>query len=343
MKSSVRCDSLAVYRNRTSNASLARSSNFITNAHSQLLDLLLDINDSNKIPPSLRYDLRSPTPNASDVPALEPDLAPRSIQDIENARAALREATYELECGQITRAEFDEHETSLSNIIHAPLIQEAPKSLANLSKTTHTTLSSVDETILPPDLLEESPIGYLTPSHEDEMVRRIDDFLETAPPDSNFILPRQNRPTDKEREKDAQLHNPVSVYNWLKAHSEKAQKTYPQDVEADPHPSSAQTSEPPHKSKPSPKPPSSTGTSTKPTRKRASSSLVPKQEPEEILLDEEGYVINAADEVPEKKKRKRENDESYRPKGGSSRSKKRAKGSSGAAVKKIEEEDDDGA
>ena len=265
------------------------------------------MNDSSKIPPNLRYDLRSPTPNASDVPALEPDLAPQSLQDIENARSALQEAKYELQCGQIMQVEYDEHEASLSTIINAPLLQDTPHSLANLSRTTHTTLSSLNENTLPgsmPDLLEESPTGYLTPSHEDEMIRRIDDFLDNAPPDSNLILPRHTKPTDKEREKDAQLHNPVSVYNWLKAHTERAQKSLPAEVEADPHPSSAQASEAPPKIKASPKPLPLAGTSTKPTRKRASSSLVPKQEPDEMIIDDEGYVVGA-DELPEKKKRKR--------------------------------------
>ncbi|MCJ1463585.1 hypothetical protein MMC07_002193 [Pseudocyphellaria aurata] len=38
-----------------------------------LLDLLLDVNESNYVPFHLRYDLRSLTPDVTDVPALEPD------------------------------------------------------------------------------------------------------------------------------------------------------------------------------------------------------------------------------------------------------------------------------
>jgi len=76
------------------------------------------------------------------------------------------------------------------------------------------------------------------------------------------------------------------------------------------------------RAKPSPKPPSSACTgSAKPSRKRASRALLPKQEAEEELLDKEGYVIAGSSEQPEVKgKRKREHDHAYRPKGGSSKS-----------------------
>lgn len=267
------------------------------------------------------------------------------MEEIEGARSALREAKYDFDVGQISRAEYDEHAASLSAIINAPQIQDGPKSLANLSKITHTELSSVDPIAMPPDLLGESPTGYLTPSREDEILDKLDTFLANAPPDAEVILPRQPRPTDKEREKDAQLHNPVSVYNWLKTDKDrqKEKQPYSHELETDAHASSAHNSEAPHKSKPSPKPPSSSGTtSTKPTRKRASSSLVPKPELEEEILDEDGTVLGGSLEPAEKKKRKRENDDAYRPKGGSSRARKRTKGNIGAVVKKIEEEEGDG-
>ncbi len=70
--------------------------------NSQLLDLLLDVNDSTKIPPRFRYDLRSPTPNASDVPDLEPDHDQREPREVEGALAALKEAKAEFEGGYMT-------------------------------------------------------------------------------------------------------------------------------------------------------------------------------------------------------------------------------------------------
>lgn len=327
-------------KNKTSNSlpSIISKRTF-ANLSSQLLDLLLDVNDSNKIPTYLSYDLRSPTPNISDVPLLEPDRPSHETHDAEGARAALMEARHEYEAGEITLADYQEQEAQLATMINAPAPAEGPRSLAILSKTTHTTIESVESSTMDPqsslDIFEEIPTGFLDPNHEDEMLAKIDNFLATAPRDSAPFLPRTPRPTDKEKEKDFQLHNPVSVYNWLQKHGTKV---IPHDNEKearheDVHPTEAAVLKP----GPSPKPSSSVGTSsTKPSRKRASSSLVQKQEPEELLLDDEGYVIAGTDEpAPEKKKRKRD-DDAYRPKGGSSRARKRTKGSSGSAVKKVE-------
>lgn len=189
---------------------------------------------------------------------------------------------------------------------------------------------------MPADLVGVSPIGYLAPTHEEEYLASLDNYLETEPPDSHLPLLRRPKPSEKEKEKDAQLHNPVSVYNWLRAHSDI--KAVIHDVEKEaPAPSANHTEIASQRAKPSPKPPSlaSTG-SVKPSRKRASSALLHKQEPEEELLDEEGYVIARGSEQPAiKGKRKRENDDAYRPKGGSSKSRKRTKGGNGAAVKKL--------
>lgn len=215
----------------------------------------------------------------------------------------------------------------------------APRTLSKLSRITHTTIASVPPADMPIDLVDTLPAGYLTPVHEEEYLTGLDHYLEAEPPDSQMPLPRQPRLTEKEKEKDAQLRNPVSVYNWLRAHSDT--KPVTNDVEKEASAQTTNTSDPAsHRAKPSPRPPSSAGTgSSKPVRKRASSSLLLKPELEEELLDEEGYVIAGGTEQPTAKgKRKRENDDAYRPKGGSSKSKKRAKGSSGAAVKKLEPE-----
>lgn len=304
--------------------------------NSQLLDLLLDINDSNKIPPRFRYNLRSPTPNASDVPDLEPDHDQHEPPEVEGALAALREAKAEFDGGYITLDDFKQTEKSLRTIIDEAQASMAPQTLTKLSRITHTTIASVLPSGMPADLVDVSPTGYLTSAHEEEYLASLDNYLETEPPDSHLPLPRPARPSEKEKEKDAQLHNPVSVYNWLRAHSDTKAVTH--DVEKEAPAPSANNSDPAsHRAKPSPKPPSSASTgSAKASRKRASSALLPKQEPEEELLDEEGYVIAGGSEQPAVKgKRKRENDDAYRPKGGSSKSRKRTKGGSGVALKKL--------
>jgi len=212
----------------------------------------------------------------------------------------------------------------------------APQTLTKLSRITHTTISSVPSSGMPADLVDASPIGYLTSAHEEEYLASLDSYLEIEPLDSHAPLPRHPRLSEKEKDKDAQLHNPTSVYNWLRAHSDT--KAVSNDTEKEAPTNNPDTVS--HKAKPSPKPPSlaSTG-SAKPSRKRASSALLPRQETEEELLDEEGYVIAGGSEQPAVKgKRKRENDDAYRPKGGSSKSRKRTKGSSGAAIKKLSPE-----
>ncbi|KAF6234274.1 hypothetical protein HO173_007696 [Letharia columbiana] len=296
----------------------------------QLLDLLLDVNESTKVLPHLRYDLRSPTPDASAVPALEPDLSPYGPSEIESTRAALEEAKQDLYTGQITPAAFKTMEAEFHAILNRT------NSLSNLSRVQHTTLNIVSTEEMPKDLLQEAPIGYMTPSHEDEFLSALDTYLANLPPEAPLMLPRPFRPTDREREKDAQLRNPVSVYNWLREHRPKVflQDPRPEEKESAPEKVSSVSESAGHKA--SPKPPSSG------TAKRRSAA-VPKQEvePEPEVLDDEGNVIGGAgiDPPAPKTKRKRD-DDAYRPKGGSSKPRKRGKGSSGAVVRKTEGEEE---
>ena len=297
------------------------------------------MNEKAKVPPQLRYDLRSPTPNASDVPGLEPDTDPIESQEITNAKAALREARSELDHHQITLNEYREAESSLMTIIDSSHAISTPRTLSDLSRISHTKLAAVPASGMPAELVEQSPTGYLSPAHEEEYLLALDNHIASAPPDVQPLVPRPFHPSDREKEREAQIHNPVSVYNWLRAHSDN--KPVQQDLDKEPVLSNTTTAEPSsHKAKSSPKPPSSAGNgSSKPSRKRASSSLTQRQEPEEELLDDEGFVIGGGSEAPSiKGKRKRDGDDAYRPKGGSSKSRKKTKGSSGAAVRRLEPE-----
>lgn len=283
--------------------------------NSQLLDLLLYINDSKRIPKHLQYDLRSPTPEASAIPALEPDHSPCRIHDANGARAALEEAKVELATGQITPTTYQKLEAELLETTNKP-----SRTLTYLDTTPHTTLASVVPNDLPSDLDEDTPTGYLSPNHEHEFLSNLDNNLANATSDARPAhLFQQVRGNEKEKEKEAQLRNPVSVHNWLRKH----------------HPSVFLQDEP-NPEKVSPK--HATKTSPKPSRESRSakrSSTAPKQEHE--LIDEEGYVIGGNLEVPPRNKRKRE-DEPYRPKGGSSRSAKKKK-TSGAAKRTLENDE----
>ncbi|MCJ1466414.1 hypothetical protein MMC07_005033 [Pseudocyphellaria aurata] len=280
----------------------------------QLLDLLLDVNESNHVPFHLRYDLRSPTPDATDVPALEPDRSPNKIHDANGARAALEEAKVELTTGQITPNTYKDLEIELLETINKPI-----RIFAQLDDTPHTTLSSVTPNDLPSDLDEDAPTGYLSPDHETEFLLNLDNTLGNPPLGSRPIISSQlAKANEREREKESQLRNPVSVHNWLRKH-------HPQVFQEEPGPEKL-----PSRSvaKVSPKPSNPPKASKRP-------STVPKQENE---YDDEGFLIGGTFELPPKSKRKRE-DEPYRPKGGSSRPTKRKRTSGGAPKRTLGDEE----
>ncbi|MCJ1371263.1 hypothetical protein MMC20_002478 [Loxospora ochrophaea] len=279
----------------------------------QILDLLLDINSSQRLAPHLRYDLRSPTPSLSAVPALSPDLSPRkTTPSLKAALSALQEAKIELTTGQIFPETYTEIEDELTAIINAP------RPLSRLdTQTPHTFLSSVPADEFPSDLDETHPIGYLSPTHEETFLATVDAALSPA------SAPRQPtshpiRTSEKyDREREAQLRNPVSVYNWLRKHHPQV---FLQDNES--------TSEKPSTRGGGGSKATAAGgeKGAKSSNKRQSAQI--KQEHE--VIDEEGFVVGGAPVVEGsgKTKRKRE-DEPYRPKGGSSRPTKKKRVSGG--------------
>ncbi|KAL9120821.1 MAG: hypothetical protein Q9187_002626 [Circinaria calcarea] len=255
----------------------------------QLLDLLLEVNESTRISPYLRYDLRSPTPSESAVPALEPDLAPFN-PDVHTARAASENAKNEPLTEEVTPWTYGHL------IIEQNETVNKPRKLSQLKAVPHTVLESVPPRSLPHDINTSMPAGYLSPNHEEEYLSTLDAALELselgtqAPPSSHPI--RSNEKHEKERE--VAVGNPVSVHNWLRKYQPQV---FLQDNDLLPE-----------------KPVSRPATSSRAPKR---SSIVPKQEPE--IIDDEGYLISGNLEGSAKNKRKRE-DEPYRPKGGSSRS-----------------------
>ena len=274
---------------------------------SQLLDLLADVNESTRIPPHLRYDLRSPTPPESAVPGLEPDVGSRKTMDLGGARAALEEAKHELSTGQITPDSYRQLEAALNEALQKSL------SLSQLSSTSHTVLDDVPEDDLPHDIGESSPAGYLSLDHEEEYLAILDANPEGS--GSRYIGSTESHPIrSNDRDKDVALRNPVSVYNWLRKHQPQV---FLQDSDSPPDRSSTRPS----------------NVSKTPRR----SAIVPKQEAE--VLDDEGFLVGASLEGLSRTKRKRD-DEPYRPKGGSSRPYKRKKTGNGPGDRKEMGEDE---
>ena len=118
---------------------------------SQLLDLLLDINENAKIPMHLRYDICS---SSADVPD--------EAGSLEAAQRRLHEARNDLANGVISPEVFAQLEAHVTR-----QLSDAPiKTLTSLLRTPHTRE--------PPDPLpdeldigSEHPPGYLSPNHED--------------------------------------------------------------------------------------------------------------------------------------------------------------------------------
>jgi hypothetical protein len=263
------------------------------------------------MPLHLRYDLRSPTPDATAVPGLEPDRSPSRAHDATGALAALAEARAEMRVGQISPRSYKMLETDLLQTIN-----RSSRVLAHLEATPHTTLASVTPNLLPCDLDSAAPTGYYSPNHETEFLSALDSKLGAAPGSARLVLPSYTAKLgEKEKEKDAQLRNPVSVHNWLRKHHPSV---FLQD-----EPSPDKVS-PKNATKVSPKPPKE----AKPSKKTTTTL---KQEQQ--MIDDEGYLIGGNLEIPTKNKRKRE-DEPYRPKGGSSRSTKKKKLSIGLPAKR---------
>ena len=204
-----------------------------------------------------------------------------------------------------------------------------PKTLAALSKTTHSVLDDVLPANLPSELHEEPLTGYLSPAHEEEYLAALDATIDgvSAPSDSHPIR-------GYERASEAALKNPVSVYNWLRKHHPQV---FLQDGET-----ASTTKEPGTDGKEGKESKAGgigashgeQGATTQVKREGRSKrgSTVPE------ILDDEGFVINGGPEAVEKAgasargKRKRE-DEPYRPKGGSGVRSKRKKISNYSVLK----------
>ena len=126
-----------------------------------------------------------------------------------------------------------------------------PLSLARLDMTSsHSTRGCVPEAMMPDYIKEAAPVGFLSAAHEEEFLGGLDAWLERHPAagaeggggaggeydqqqqqrgmmggsgmgrGQPLLLPsffggRQKMQSEREREKEMQLRNPVSVFNWL--------------------------------------------------------------------------------------------------------------------------------
>ncbi|KAI9805658.1 MAG: hypothetical protein M1833_005150 [Piccolia ochrophora] len=246
----------------------------------RLLELLLDVNDSAQIPLQHRYDLLSKPPPSSAVPGLEPD-------DSSNSSAA----------------------------------SSLPKPFSNLLTVPHSDLSSVPEKVLPPDIAASPPPAmYLSPSQEDDYLFALDNSLGSSSPLSHVGHTHSNNKhsianTDREKDKDLALRNPVSVYNWLRRHQPQV---FLQDNEGAPEKTGAKSS--------------------RGAGKRASVAAKSTSDPVEFI-DEDGMTYGNVEVSGggggggggRGGRRKKDDDGVYRPKGGGTKLGKRKRDLDAAA------------
>ena len=257
----------------------------------QLLDLLAEINSMPQVPKSLRFDLRSKHQVSNAKPETE-----TQIKDEESGHLALRKGRYQLQTGQMGASDYADLKDS---ILQSPAFA-ANKSYASLTQSA--ALPPRSRVDLGGDALQgASP--FLTAKQEEQYLHSLDAYL-----DGNSASPRAHttnnlgaRSSEKssERDKEMQLQNPVSVYNWLRKHEPKV---------------FLQDNEPAGE-----KAPRTTGSRI--SKRNANRESMIKQEQE--LYDDEGIAVNGGN--ASKGKRKRDDDGGYRPKGGNSRPTKKRK------------------
>ena len=207
-----------------------------------------------------------------------------------------------MEAGQLDETSFRDTETDLTAII------SRGRSLANLSKTIHTTVACIEHE--PPvfDLKADTPSTYLTTAHEEGWLTALDNYLDLPHTEDNPVPPA-SEPTERDREKDNQLQHAMSVFNWLSRHRPK------ELLEEDEKPSRISK-------RSSPKPPTSA-----PAPSRSSTKREKATKAEEEILDEDGSILGGATEgvtASQKKRKRGPDDEAYRPKGGGNKRRKRA-------------------
>jgi len=270
-------------------------------AHSQILEVLLDLNESTRLPANLRFDLHELREIDAIIPTLEANHDPEVIQQ------KLQELRTDLSNGIITAEEYARRADQLHNTKPA-----LARTLAGfVSKVPHS--SEFPDPI--PDGLElgEHAPGYMSPSHEEEYLHATD----VALADPNVYDPHSHdgrplRITTSQplpNEKDLTIRNPDSVYNWLRKHQPQVflQDKDPQHPENMSEKSSARAGNASRGGK----------------RQSAVHATTPGPKTDHEMGDDETGFIPETGTGGKGKRGPKEDDGAYRPKGGNGRSGKR--------------------
>ncbi|KAB8269614.1 IEC3 subunit of the Ino80 complex, chromatin re-modelling-domain-containing protein [Aspergillus minisclerotigenes] len=179
----------------------------IQEQNDQLLEALLEFNDSIYISPDLRYDLNAPGDDLF-PPTPQRELSP-SHNDPSLASSMLRNAKTNLALGLMKVEHYCDLENSVKrNEVFAPRMR-------------YTSLIRIPHTLPQPEenqsenIISEHSLGFFTPEHENEYYLATDAKLG----DTSALMQLNDIPEKLsfvEREREAALRNPISVYNWLR-------------------------------------------------------------------------------------------------------------------------------
>lgn len=186
------------------------------------------------------------------------------------------------------------------------LLENAVKHGRALAPEMHyTTLSRVPHTVPPPEGHQQPSddlafnLGFLTPEHETECYLAMDAKL--GDESAALQLSRApEKPSLAEREREAAMKNPVSVYNWLRKNQPQI---FLQDNEI-----------------------ASEKSGSRPSNLRSSKRVSAQVRKDDDIYDDDGILMDVGPAPgTSKSKRKRDDDTGYRPKGGSSRPSRKKK------------------
>lgn len=293
----------------------------IDSIHSQLRELLLDVNESDRLPARLRIDLGTPTNEPEPLlgsPVLEPSRPAFPVPSGEESENRPARVTGRTEEGggepaarrPITRAECD---------------PTRPVPFGALLNVHHTRSMSGASPQLAEDLAHPAPLTFLSPAAEEEYLARIDKMLEDNPRANPFRSSSTTRAAatlnERDRERDLQMRNPMSAYNWLRRNQPQV---FLQDHEGTPEKTGVKSSR----------------GAGKRASAAAAKNLAEATQAGELLIDDGASSTKGPDSSPTMTtkagvKRKRDEDGGYRPKGGSStRPSRRKQRDSEAGAKK---------
>ncbi|KAE8145065.1 IEC3 subunit of the Ino80 complex, chromatin re-modelling-domain-containing protein [Aspergillus avenaceus] len=274
----------------------------IQEQNDQLLEVLLEFNDSLHISPDVRYDLSAPGDD-SFLPTPERELSPLH-NDPSMVSLALRNAKSELSTGNMTLQHYHDLEVAVKRSdTFAPRMQ-----YDTLLKIPHTPPQSEGKD-QPGNHDSESKLGFFTPEHETEYYLATDAKLgdESA---AVQLTRAPEKPSFTEREREAALRNSISVYNWLRRNQPHI---FLQDNEN-----------------------ASEKSTSRPSNLRASKKASNQARKDDDTHDDDSVMMDTAPgSGSSKNKRKRDEDVGYRPKGGSnSRASRKKKDDGNSSTKR---------